>query len=67
MHASLKQIVKMRVLSSLVPLFDSPKLDRDLRNKVRATFKEFCTNSSSEGNNNFFFSYQYKYFLWHNS
>ncbi|EEB13506.1 conserved hypothetical protein [Pediculus humanus corporis] len=40
MHASLKQIVKMRVLSSLVPLFDSPKLDRDLRNKVRATFKE---------------------------
>ncbi|KAK6631392.1 hypothetical protein RUM43_000169 [Polyplax serrata] len=49
MHASLRQIVKMRVLSSLGPLFDSPKLDRDLRNKVRATFKEFCINATPEG------------------
>ncbi|KAL0270689.1 UNVERIFIED_CONTAM: hypothetical protein PYX00_008010 [Menopon gallinae] len=48
-YSSLRQILKMRVLSSLGPLFDSPKLDRDLRNKVRTTFKEFCLNSAPEG------------------
>ncbi|XP_043495860.1 integrator complex subunit 3 isoform X4 [Polistes fuscatus] len=40
--SSLRQILEKRVLPSLYPLFDSPKLDRELRNKIRETFKEFC-------------------------
>ncbi|XP_060821212.1 integrator complex subunit 3 isoform X2 [Bombus pascuorum] len=39
---SLRQILEKRVLPSLYPLFDSPKLDRELRTKIRETFKEFC-------------------------
>lgn len=39
---SLRQILEKRVLPSLYPLFDSPKLDRELRSKIRETFKEFC-------------------------
>lgn len=40
--ASLRQILDKRVLPSLLPLFDNSKLDRELRNMVRETFKEFC-------------------------
>ncbi|XP_066599245.1 integrator complex subunit 3 isoform X2 [Prorops nasuta] len=40
--SSLRQILEKRVLPSLYPLFDSPKLDRELRGKIRETFKEFC-------------------------
>ncbi|XP_031782856.1 integrator complex subunit 3 isoform X2 [Nasonia vitripennis] len=40
--SSLRQILEKRVLPSLYPLFDSPKLDRELRTKIRETFKEFC-------------------------
>lgn len=40
--SSLRQILEKRVLPSLYPLFDSPKLDRELRSKIRETFKEFC-------------------------
>lgn len=39
---SLRQILEKRVLATLYPLFDSPKLDRELRSKIRDTFKEFC-------------------------
>lgn len=39
---SLRQILDKRVLPSLTPLFDNSKLDRELRNMVRDTFKEFC-------------------------
>ncbi|CAK1542138.1 unnamed protein product [Leptosia nina] len=41
---SLQQIIEKRVLPNLQPLFDSPKLDRELRTTVRETFKEFCSN-----------------------
>ncbi|XP_022131165.2 integrator complex subunit 3 homolog [Pieris rapae] len=41
---SLQQIIEKRVLPNLQPLFDSPKLDRELRTTVRDTFKEFCSN-----------------------
>lgn len=44
-YNSLQQIIEKRVLPNLQPLFDSPKLDRELRTTVRETFKEFCTNS----------------------
>ncbi|XP_013140527.1 PREDICTED: integrator complex subunit 3 homolog [Papilio polytes] len=46
---SLQQIIEKRVLPNLQPLFDSPKLDRELRTTVRETFKEFCSNSNGEG------------------
>ncbi|XP_075979679.1 integrator complex subunit 3 [Anticarsia gemmatalis] len=46
---SLQQIIEKRVLPNLHPLFDSPKLDRELRTTVRDTFKEFCTNGNGEG------------------
>ncbi|XP_058793305.1 integrator complex subunit 3 homolog isoform X5 [Phymastichus coffea] len=41
---SLRNILEKRVLPSLHPLFDSPKLDRELRVKIRDTFKEFCVS-----------------------
>ncbi|XP_025829891.1 integrator complex subunit 3 homolog [Agrilus planipennis] len=44
--SSLRQILDKRVLSSLLPLFDNSKLDRELRLMVRETFKEFCSSSS---------------------
>ncbi|XP_068622416.1 integrator complex subunit 3 homolog [Battus philenor] len=46
---SLQQIIEKRVLPNLQPLFDSPKLDRELRTTVRETFKEFCNNTNGEG------------------
>lgn len=46
---SLQQIIEKRVLPNLQPLFDSPKLDRELRSTVRDTFKEFCGNGNGEG------------------
>ncbi|XP_032668419.1 integrator complex subunit 3 isoform X3 [Odontomachus brunneus] len=50
--SSLRQILEKRVLPSLYPLFDSPKLDRELRSKIRETFKEFCLppNADPAGN-----------------
>ncbi|KAI8434236.1 hypothetical protein MSG28_012338 [Choristoneura fumiferana] len=47
--SSLQQIIEKRVLPNLQPLFDSPKLDRELRTTVRETFKEFCSNGNGEG------------------
>ncbi|KAL4704469.1 hypothetical protein ACJJTC_019568 [Scirpophaga incertulas] len=47
--SSLQQIIEKRVLANLHPLFDSPKLDRELRTTVRETFKEFCNNGNGEG------------------
>ncbi|KAK0088867.1 hypothetical protein PV325_010464 [Microctonus aethiopoides] len=46
--SSLRQILEKRVLPSLYPLFDSPKLDRELRCKIRETFKEFCLPPNSD-------------------
>lgn len=46
--SSLWQILEKRVLQSLYPLFDSPKLDRELRTKIRETFKEFCLPPNSD-------------------
>lgn len=39
---SLYQILDKRVLPSLFPLFDNPKLDRELRCMIKETFAEFC-------------------------
>ncbi|XP_071055409.1 integrator complex subunit 3 homolog [Onthophagus taurus] len=48
--SSLRQILDKRVLPSLVPLFDNAKLDRELRNMIRETFKEFCQGVVIESN-----------------
>ncbi|XP_044761200.1 integrator complex subunit 3 homolog [Coccinella septempunctata] len=45
---SLRQILDKRVLPSLLPLFDNPKLDRDLRIMVKDTFKEFFSSPTPE-------------------
>ncbi|XP_023239440.1 integrator complex subunit 3 isoform X1 [Centruroides vittatus] len=42
-YTSLRQILEKRVLPSLSPLFDNPKLDRELRSMIRDSFAEFCT------------------------
>lgn len=46
---ALHHIIEKRVLPNLQPLFDSPKLDKELRTTVRDTFKEFCSNGNDEG------------------
>ncbi|XP_030386762.1 integrator complex subunit 3 homolog isoform X2 [Scaptodrosophila lebanonensis] len=38
---SLKLILDKQVIPNLQPLFESPKLDRELRNLIRENFKEF--------------------------
>lgn len=47
--SSLRQILEKRVLPTLFPLFDNPKLDRELRAMVREAFKEFCLPPTTEG------------------
>ncbi|XP_066993064.2 integrator complex subunit 3 isoform X2 [Anabrus simplex] len=46
--SSLRQILEKRVLPSLFPLFENPKLDQELRSMVRETFREFCMVPSTE-------------------
>ncbi|XP_014244621.1 integrator complex subunit 3 [Cimex lectularius] len=49
-YTSLRQILEKRVLSGLYALFDSPKLDRELRVLIHDTFPEFCFPPPVEGN-----------------
>ncbi|KAM7285580.1 integrator complex subunit 3 [Ixodes scapularis] len=42
-YTSLRQILEKRVLASLSPLFDNPKLDKELRAMIREQFTEFCS------------------------
>uniref|UniRef100_A0A8C4T4C7 Integrator complex subunit 3 n=1 Tax=Erpetoichthys calabaricus TaxID=27687 RepID=A0A8C4T4C7_ERPCA len=43
---SLTHIVEKRVLAHLAPLFDNPKLDKELRAMLRERFPEFCSSPS---------------------
>ncbi|XP_062897930.1 integrator complex subunit 3 isoform X1 [Mobula hypostoma] len=43
---SLNHIVEKRVLAPLAPLFDNPKLDKELRAMIREKFPEFCSSPS---------------------
>ncbi|KAG9355287.1 hypothetical protein JZ751_000125 [Albula glossodonta] len=43
---SLNFIMEKRVLAHLAPLFDNPKLDRELRSMLRDRFPEFCSSPS---------------------
>ncbi|KAB0396315.1 hypothetical protein E2I00_015550, partial [Balaenoptera physalus] len=44
--SSLNHIVEKRVLAHLAPLFDNPKLDKELRAMLREKFPEFCSAPS---------------------
>jgi len=44
-YNSLKAILEKQVVLNLSPLFDSPKLDRDLRAMVRENFREFTQST----------------------
>jgi integrator complex subunit 3 len=57
--SSLRQILEKRVLPTLFPLFEHPKLDRELRAMVREAFKEFCQPPTTEGNDLCGFEFQY--------
>ncbi|KAL7304899.1 hypothetical protein TKK_0002702 [Trichogramma kaykai] len=47
-YTSLRHILDKKVLPTLHPLFDSPKLDQELRITIREKFKEFCLPSTVE-------------------
>lgn len=51
-HTSLRQILDKRVLPSLSPLMDNPKLDKELQVMLHEAFPEFCraTQNSSPPN-----------------
>ncbi|EAA07507.6 AGAP002539-PA [Anopheles gambiae str. PEST] len=46
-YNSLRKILEMKVIPNLVPLFESPKLDRELKGMLRETFREFCVPPNS--------------------
>jgi len=49
--SSLRLILEKRVLPTLYHLFDNPKLDVELRNSLKYSFKEFCfAPTSVKGN-----------------
>ncbi|KAJ7365820.1 Integrator complex subunit 3 [Desmophyllum pertusum] len=41
-----RHILSKKVVMSLSPLLDSPKMERDLRNLIRGTLAEFCDSGS---------------------
>lgn len=43
-YNSLRKILEKQVIPNLLPLFESPKLDNELKAMVRENFREFCTN-----------------------
>lgn len=45
---SLASILEKRVLQSLSPLFDNPKLDRELRSLIKENFSKFCSADIKE-------------------
>lgn len=47
-YNSFRKILEKQVIPNLQPLFDSPKLDRDLKTLVRDNFREFCGGSQNE-------------------
>ncbi|XP_025077829.1 integrator complex subunit 3-like [Pomacea canaliculata] len=47
-YTSLRTILDKRVIPSLSPLFDNPKLDKELRILLRENFPEFCSQDVKE-------------------
>ncbi|KAL1117815.1 hypothetical protein AAG570_004130, partial [Ranatra chinensis] len=48
-YTSLRQILEKRVLPAVYPLFDSPRLDRELKSMIHESFPEFCFPPPVEG------------------
>ncbi|KAH8375711.1 hypothetical protein KR009_006738 [Drosophila setifemur] len=48
-YNSLKLILDKQVIPNLQPLFESPKLDRELRNLIRENFREFVSPCGNVG------------------
>nr|CAB3256443.1 integrator complex subunit 3-like [Phallusia mammillata] len=48
-HGALRSILDKRVIQSLSPILDNPKLDPELRSLIRNNLHEFCSPSSPEG------------------
>ncbi|EDV59943.1 integrator complex subunit 3 homolog [Drosophila erecta] len=48
-YNSLKLILEKQVIPNLQPLFESPKLDRELRNLIRDNFREFLSPPANLG------------------
>ncbi|KAH8240296.1 hypothetical protein KR038_007545 [Drosophila bunnanda] len=46
-YNSLKLILDKQVIPNIQPLFESPKLDRELRNLIRENFREFVSSPTS--------------------
>lgn len=42
-YNSLRKILEKQVIPNLYPLFESPKLDRELKQMIRENFREFCS------------------------
>ncbi|XP_055295338.1 integrator complex subunit 3 homolog [Sitodiplosis mosellana] len=47
-YNSLRKILEKQVIPNLQPLFESPKLDRELKTLVRDTFREFCSGPPND-------------------
>lgn len=45
-YNSLRKILEKQVIPSLHILFESPKLDRELKTMIRENFREFCTGTN---------------------
>lgn len=43
---SLRKILEKQVIPNLQPLFESPKLDKDLKQLIRENFREFCSGNA---------------------
>lgn len=46
---SLRKILEKQVIPNLYPLFESPKLDRELKSLIRDNFREFCGGGGGGG------------------
>ena len=51
-YNSLRVILEKQVIHNLGPLFESPKLDRDLRTAIRENFREFMPTTPAVENQN---------------
>ena len=48
-HVAFRTILEKRVVQSLSPILDNPKLDLELRGLIRTNLQEFCSSAPSEG------------------
>ena len=49
-HLAFRTILEKRVVQSLSPILDNPKLDQELTGLIRTNLQEFCAPALSDGN-----------------